>query len=127
MDDTNNWTLFLKEKVVVLFRLKFIDVSTMCFIYLHFISTNPTQIVCIKSLKPRETLTEYKCFNNVIAITVLRAIVLHYKKYAEESYLELTKEEESYLDSLYTGSKSTKHIVSCQLNICTLLCYGCYY
>ena len=127
-DDTRNWTEFLKEKVVYLFRLKFLVVSTMSFINLHFISTrNRTQIVCNKSLKPRETLKEYRSFNNVIAITVLRAIVLHYKRYAEESYLDLTEEEESYLDSLYNGSKSSKHIVSCQLNICTLLCYGCYY
>ena len=126
MDDTNNWTLFLKEKVVVLFRLKFIDVSTMCFIYLHFISTNWTQIVCKKSLKPRETLKEYKSFNNAIAITVLRAIVLHYKRYAEESYLELSEEEESYLDSLYNGSKSIKQIVSCLSKYLYLLLF-CYY
>ena len=74
-----------------------------------------TQIVCkliTKSLKPRESLKEYKSYNNVIGMTVLRAIVLHYKKYAEESYLELTEEEDSYLDSLYEGSKSSKQMVS---------------
>ena len=114
-DDRRNWQDFLKETAVNLFRKKFIDVSTICFISLNYISTNVTQIVCkliTKSLKPNEKLKEYKSYNNVIAITVLRAIVLHYKKYAEESYLELTEEEDSYLDSLYEGSKPSKQMVS---------------
>ena len=114
-DDRRNWQDFLKETAVNLFRMKFIDVSTICSISLNYFSTNVTQIVyklITKSLKPRESLKEYKSYNNVIGMTVLRAIVLHYKKYAEESYLELTEKENSYLDSLYEGSKPSKQMVS---------------
>ena len=70
-----------------------------------------------KSLKPKETYKEYKCYNNVIGITMLKTIISQYEEYAEGNDKDLTEHEKNFLSKLYTGPKNIKQLVSFEVSL----------